>query len=100
MTTRQGPHNQTTVPVLDRHGQPLAPARPSRVQHWLESGPATKVWVKGIFAVQIRDRNAAYANTGQFAFNLDTGETTSIAITEATSARLTHRLIRKNSTEK
>ena len=52
MTERQSPHNRTTVPVLDRHGQPLAPARPSRVRQWLESGRAHKVWVKGIFAVQ------------------------------------------------
>ena len=81
MTTRQGPHNQTTVPVLDRHGQPLAPARPSRVRRWLESGRATKVWIKGIFAVQLHDRSAAHANTGHFAFNMDPGETTGIAIT-------------------
>ena len=81
MTTRQGPHNQTTVPVLDRHGQPLAPARPSRVRHWLESGRATKVWVKGIFAVQLHDLDAATSTTGNFAFNMDPGETTGIAIT-------------------
>ena len=55
MTTRRGPHNPTTVPVLDRHGQPLAPARPSRVRRWLESGRANKVWIKGIFAVRLND---------------------------------------------
>ena len=81
MTTRRGPHNQTTVPVLDRYGQPLAPARPSRVRHWLESGRATKVWVKGIFAVQIHDRAAATSTKGNFAFNMDPGETSGIAIT-------------------
>ena len=81
MTTRRGPHNQTTVPVLDRHGQPLAPARPSRVRRWLESGRATKVWIKGIFAVQLHDLDAATAITGNFAFNMDPGETTGIAIT-------------------
>ena len=81
MTTRRGPHNQTTVPVLDRHGQPLAPARPSRVRRWLESGHATKVWIKGIFAVQLHDLDAATAITGGFAFNMDPGETTGIAIT-------------------
>ena len=81
MTTRRGPHNQTTVPVLDRHGQPLAPARPSRVRHWLESRRATKVWVKGIFAVQLNDLDATTAITGNFAFNIDPGETSGIAIT-------------------
>ena len=81
MTERQSPHNRTTVPVLDRHGQPLAPARPSRVRQWLESGRAHKVWVKGIFAVQLNDLDATTATTGDFAFNLDPGETTGIAIT-------------------
>ena len=81
MTERQSPHNRTTVPVLDRHGQPLAPARPSRVRRWLESGRATKVWVKGIFAVQLNDLDAAPAITGNFAFNLDPGETSGITIT-------------------
>ena len=81
MTTRQGSHNQTAVPVLDRHGLPLAPARPSRVRHWLESGRATEVWVKGIFAVQLHDRDAATSTTDHFAFNMDPGETTGIAIT-------------------
>ena len=81
MTERKSPHNQTTVPVLDQHGLPLAPARPSRVRQWLESGRATKVWIKGIFAVQLHDLNAATAITGEFALNLDPGHTTGIAIT-------------------
>ena len=81
MTTHRGPHNQTTVPVLDRHGQPLAPARPSRVRRWLESGRAHKVRIKGIFAVQLNDLDAATAITNKFALNLDPGETSGIAIT-------------------
>ena len=81
MTERQSPHNRTTVPVLDRYGQPLAPARPSRVRRWLESGRAHKVWIKGIFAVQLNDLDAATGNTGDFALNIDPGETTGIAIT-------------------
>ena len=81
MTTRQGPHNQTTVPVLDRYGQPLAPARPSRVRRWLESGRAHKVWVKGIFAVRLNDLDAADDITGNFAFNMDPGEASGITIT-------------------
>ena len=81
MTERKSPHNYTTVPVLDRNGQPLAPARPSRVRRWLESGRAHKVWVKGIFAVQLNDLDPATAITGDFALNLDPGETTGVAIT-------------------
>ena len=81
MTERQSSHNRTTVPVLDRYGQPLAPARPSRVRRWLESGRAHKVWVKGIFAVQLHDLDADSVVTGNFALNLDPGETTGIAIT-------------------
>ena len=81
MTTRHASHNQTTVPVFDRHGQPLAPARPSRVRRWLEAGRAHKVWVKGIFVVQLNDLDAATAITGDFALNMDPGETTGIAIT-------------------
>ena len=81
MTERQSSHNHTTVPVLDRHGQPLAPARPSRVHRWLESGRAHKVWIKGIFAIQLHDLDAATSNTGSFALNIDPGETSGIAIT-------------------
>ena len=81
MTERKSPHNQTTIPVLDQHGLPLAPARPSRVRQWLESGRATKVWIKGIFAVQLHDLNADTAITGNFALNMDPGHTTGTAIT-------------------
>ena len=81
MTERQSPHNHTTVPVLDRNGEPLAPARPSRVRRWLESGRATKVRIKGIFAVQLGDHDAAHATTGDFALNITPGETSEIAIT-------------------
>ena len=81
ITERKSPHNQNTVPVLDQFGHPLAPARPSRVRQWLESGRATKVWVKGIFAVQLHDQDADRAAIGNFALNIDPGETTGIAIT-------------------
>ena len=81
MTKRKSSHNQNTVPVLDQNGKPLAPARPSRVRQWLESRRATKVWVKGIFAVQLNDLDADTADTGNFALNIDPGEATGIAIT-------------------
>ena len=81
MSQRHSPYNHTTVPVLDRHGQPLAPARPSRVRKWLESGRATKVWIKGIFAVQLGDRDVAGSTVGHFALNVTPGETSGIVIT-------------------
>ena len=84
MTERQSLHNRTTIPVLDRYSQPLAPARPSRVRRWLESGRAHKVWIKGIFAVQLNDLDTGTSNTGDFALNLDPGETSGIAITRET----------------
>ena len=90
MTERKSPHNQTTIPVLDQHGLPLAPARPSRVRQWLESGRATKVWIKGIFAVQLHDLNADTAITGNFALNMDPGETTGIAITRISRRPMPH----------
>ncbi len=81
MTTRKGPHNQTTVPVLDRHGAPLTPARPSRVRRWLETGRASKVWIKGIFAVQLHDVDAADAAVPPTGLGFDPGKTTGIAVT-------------------
>ena len=81
MSTRQGTHNRTTVPVLDRNGHPLAPAKPSRVRRWLETGRATKVWIKHIFAVQLHDLEAATAAVPHTALNLDPGKTDGIAVT-------------------
>ena len=85
MSTRQSPYNQPTVPVLDKYGQPLAPAKPSRVRRWLESGRATKVWHQDIFAVQLHDMDAADAILPPMALNIDPGETAGIAITRETS---------------
>ena len=93
MTERQSPHNRTTVPVLDRYGQPLAPARPSRVRQWLESGRANKVWVKGIFAVQLNDMDAATAIISDFALNTDPGETSGIAITRESHNGKCHTIV-------
>ena len=83
MPTRKGPNNQATVPVLDKNGTPLSPARPSRVRSWLESGRASKVWSDNIFAVQLHDIDAANANaiTQPMTLGLDIGKTTGISIT-------------------
>ena len=81
MTTRKGPNNQTTVPVLDCNGYTLAPARPSRVRRWLETGRASKVWTKGIFAVQLHDLDANAATLPPTALGIDPGKVTGVAIT-------------------
>ena len=57
MTRHISPHNQTIVPVLDQHGAPLAPTRPSRARRWIESGKAIGCWKHGRFAVQILNRS-------------------------------------------
>ena len=85
MTTRKGQNNQTTVPVLDQNGHPLAPAKPSRVRRWLETGRATKVWIKHIFAVQLHDLDGEDLNSGNFPLNLDPGKTAGIAVTRESS---------------
>ena len=84
MTARKGPNNQTTVPVLDRHGTPLAPARPSRVRRWLESDRGSKIWIKGIFAVQLHDVDATNASLPPTTLGFDPGKTTGIAVTRET----------------
>ena len=81
MDTRASTHNQPTVPVLDQHGRPMAPAKPSRVRRWLETGRATKVWHQGIFAVQLQDLDAADAVVPPMGLNLDPGNTTGTAVT-------------------
>ena len=84
LTDRKGPNNQPTVPVLDKNGTPLSPARPSRVRSWLECGRGSKVWIENIFAVQLHDVDAANAITQPMALGLDIGKTTGIAITRET----------------
>ena len=93
MPTRKGSNNQTTVPILDQNGTPLAPARPSRVRRWLESGRATKVRVKGIFAVQLHNVDATNAVTQPMVLNLDPGRTSGIAITRESNDGLTRAVV-------
>ena len=81
MYQRRNPYNEPTVPVIDRYGTPLGPARPSRVRRWLESGRAQKVWIKGIFAVQLNDLDASQAVVPPTAFNYKPSLTAGAAIT-------------------
>ena len=81
MATRISGHNQASVPVLDKKGQPLCPARPSRVRSWIESGRATKTRINGIFAVQLENVDASECQSGHIALNVDPGQVSGIAIT-------------------
>ena len=73
MMRHRSPSNQTTVPVLDRHGVPLAPTRPSRARLWLETGRATKVWRGGHFAVQRHDLDSAECEVLAVSLRIDPG---------------------------
>ena len=73
MMRHRSPSNQTTVPVLDRHGVPLAPTRPSRARRWLETGRATKVWRGGHFAVQRHDLDSAECEVPAVSLRIDPG---------------------------
>ena len=73
MMRHRSPSNQPTVPVLDRNGVPLAPTRPSRARHWLETGRATKVWRNGHFAVQRHDLDAAKCEVPAVSLRIDPG---------------------------
>ena len=73
MTRHISPHNQTTVPVLDRDGAPMAPTRPSRARRWLETGRAVRCWKHGRFAVQIVNRSATQSVVPEMALGIDPG---------------------------
>ena len=80
MTRHTSPHNQKTVPVLNKDGTPLAPTRPSRARRWLESGKATKEWQHGLFAVRLTEQYED-PKTPDTSLNIDPGaKVTGIAI--------------------
>ena len=82
MTRHISPYNQTSVPVLDRDGQPIAPTRPSRARRWTESGRAVRVWKNGQFAVQLADTEADNCITPDMSVNVNPGNrTTGVAVT-------------------
>ena len=82
MTRHISPHNQTIVPVLDQHGAPLAPTRPSRARRWIESGKAIGCWKHGRFAVQILNRSLAHPVTPEMTLGIDPGaRKTGMAVT-------------------
>lgn len=82
MARHSSPHNQTSVPVLDQDGIPLAPTRPSRARRWLESGKAAKRRLHGRFAVQLLDRKSKDSVIPDLTLGINPGtRTTGLAVT-------------------
>ena len=82
MTRHISPHNQTTVPVLDNGGTPLAPTRPSRARRWLETGKAVRCWKHGRFAVQLINQQADDCTVPEMTLGIDPGtRKTGMAVT-------------------
>ena len=81
------PHNQTSVPVLDQNGNPLAPTRPSRARRLMEQGRAVKTWKHGRFAIRMTDRSQANCVVPTVTLGIDPGApTTGLAVTITTTA--------------
>ena len=82
MTRHISPHNQTTVPVLDRDGAPLAPTRPSRARRWLETSKAVRCRKHGRFAVQLVNHQADDCTVPKMTLGIDPGvQRTGMAVT-------------------
>ncbi len=73
MTRHSSPHNQTTIPVLDRDGMPTSPTRPSRARRWLESGKAVKCWKHGRFAVRLKSLKVENCHAPDLTLNINPG---------------------------
>ena len=73
MTRHSSPHNQVSVPVLDRNGSPLTPTRPSRARKMLEQGRAVRCRRHGRFAVRILDRSRENSAVPKMTLGIDPG---------------------------
>ena len=83
--------------MLDRDGSPLMPTRPSRARRLMRQGRAEKLWVRGVFCVQMQDTgidNDGVAIDG-VALNIDPGAgATGLAVTSETpDGRRAHALV-------
>ncbi len=79
------PHNQTSVPVLDKDGIPVAPTRPSRARRLLDQGRAAKTWKHGRFAIRLSDISKADCSVPDVTLGIDPGaRTTGMAVTVTT----------------
>ena len=95
--TRTDPTNTNCVPVLDAEGRPLMPTRPSRARRLMRQGRAAKLWVKGVFTIQMTDVDAEDPGVivEGVELNIDPGASaTGMAITsERDGERRAHALI-------
>ena len=76
------------VPVLSSDGYPVMPCRPSRAKRLCKNGRAVKLWIDGIFAIKLVDRNYAELKVQNISINIDTGsENTGIAVVSGETIR-------------
>ncbi|MCY4653777.1 MAG: RNA-guided endonuclease IscB, partial [Dehalococcoidia bacterium] len=94
---RNDPTNTNTVPVLDTESRPLMPTRPSRARRLIRDGRAEKRWLRGVFAIQMRDVSIDDENTivEGVDLNIDPGASaTGLAVTSETpKGRWAHSLV-------
>ena len=91
------PTNTHMVPVLDREGRPLMPTRPSRARRLLRDVRATKVWRRGVFAIQMLDVSTDDPDTvvDGVEMNIDPGASATgmAVVSERDGVRRAHALI-------
>ncbi len=74
---------QPRVPVISSDGHPLIPCRPKRARRLLKEDRAIKMWVKGIFAIQMTDRTRAESNVPEMTLGITPrSRTTGFAVTQ------------------
>ena len=74
---------QPRVPVISSDGHPLIPCRPKRARLLLRDGRATRMWVKGSFAIRMTDRTRAESNVPEMTRGITPGSrTTGFAVTQ------------------
>ena len=72
LATKRAEENKTQwVPVLSSTGKPLMPCHPARARELVKKGKATKRYLKGIFCIQLTEREDGY--TQPIAIGVDPG---------------------------
>ena len=75
--------NQPRVPVISSDGYPLIPCRPRRARTLLRDGKATRVWVRGNFAIRMTGRDRAGSTVPEMTLGITPGsKTTGFAVTK------------------
>lgn len=63
MLVNKNPSEQRWVPVVSSNGTPLMPCKPVRARKFVQQGRAVKKWHKGIFYIQLLDREDGVTQT-------------------------------------